>query len=82
MGRLIAGLGKLASGSPIEDFVPAPVPVKAAAGEAEDVDMVDATPSSAVDEINRSNTPVAGGGGGGKPAKGKKKGKGKKHFDY
>lgn len=77
MGRLIAGLGKLASGSPIEDFVPAPVPVKAAAGEAEDVDMVDATPSSAVDEISGSNTPVAGGGGG-KPAKGKKKGKGKK----
>ncbi|KAF3483454.1 WD repeat protein [Arthroderma uncinatum] len=89
VGRLIAGLGKLASGAPIEDLVPQ-IPGKSPAGETEDVDMLDVpsrtlAPSPVNDEKDggsRSNTPVAGGagggGGGGKSAKGKKKGKGKK----
>ncbi|KAK2871977.1 hypothetical protein FQN49_002654 [Arthroderma sp. PD_2] len=90
VGRLIAGLGKLASGAPIEDFVPTQIPGKSPAGETEDVDMLDVplrtmAPSPVNDEkdgASRSNTPGAGGasggGGGGKSAKGKKKGKGKK----
>lgn len=90
MGRLIAGLGKLSSGAPIEDFVPTQVPGGTAVGGTEDVDMLEVSTQGLAsapvgeekDGVSRSNTPVAGGasgeGGGGKSAKGKKKGKGKK----
>ncbi|KAM5430014.1 hypothetical protein McanMca71_006390 [Microsporum canis] len=90
VGRLIAGLGKLSSGAPIEDFVPTQVPGGTAVGGTEDVDMLEVSTQGLAsapvgeekDGVSRSNTPVAGGasgeGGGGKSAKGKKKGKGKK----
>ena len=80
MGRLLAGLGKLAGGEVIE--MPAPVNASAAAAEdkmeIDEVGSESATPKAGEAKIQEQAQAQGGaGGGGGGGAKGKKK-KGKK----
>ena len=88
---MIAGLGKLAAGAPVEDVsstVAAPATTAGAprAGEADDVEMVDvsaSTPAPGTPTSAPAPAPAAVGGGGSsgvsKGGKGKKKGgKGKR----
>ncbi|KAI1958379.1 hypothetical protein LOZ58_005111 [Ophidiomyces ophidiicola] len=85
VGRLIAGLGRLASGAPIADaaLAPAQVPADSITNTHADVEMLDvsATPGSGAGG-NSNESQVTGkgnaGGGGGGGGKKKKGGKGKR----
>ncbi|OJD21520.1 hypothetical protein ACJ73_07142 [Blastomyces percursus] len=80
VGRLIAGLGKLASGAPVVERIAAD------AGMTGDTEMVDAPPPTSAPASAATSGPGAGAGAGGKGSssggggggKSKKKGKGKK----
>ncbi|PGH04612.1 hypothetical protein GX51_03445 [Blastomyces parvus] len=78
VGRLIAGLGKLASGAPVVE------PVAADTAGAGDTEMVDVSPLPSAPALATTPGPGAGAGAGGKGSssggggKSKKKGKGKK----